>query len=356
MATTIGVFGQDKVETNTTFDGVANYKVAADAIIAIFLSFATIFGNTLTVLSVIIFEDLRDNCHLFVVSLAVSDLVAAVQFIPQAVIIAHVPIRVQLLTNYFLCFLSRSIVLFCCLSSIYNLLVLTVDRYLIISDPFRYPTRMTRKRCIICISVAWLLALVISFVPFTILTSGVNETISDCRLYTVFSFQHAVIISVTGFFIPLISMIGMYSEIVKIVWRKGKTVRPQVLGPSSSMARQSTPHLRLASQRGSGTCKLPLESSGESRNTSRSYWMGNRADDTIETGSDLFVPERNVNASRALGASTSAERVCIREIRGLPISDRTLPDDSDQTQVETNIRLETLLEINVQTKCKLPYK
>jgi len=68
-----------------------------------------------------------------------------------------------------------------CTASIYNLCAISIDRYLAISRPVKYPTLMSDKRARLLIIAVWILSFVICFPP---LIGGWNDleqsTISNC--------------------------------------------------------------------------------------------------------------------------------------------------------------------------------
>lgn len=72
-----------------------------------------------------------------------------------------------------------------CTASIYNLCAISIDRYLAISRPVKYPTLMSSKRARFLIIAVWILSFVICFPP---LIGGWNDleqtTVSNCSSLT----------------------------------------------------------------------------------------------------------------------------------------------------------------------------
>jgi len=65
-----------------------------------------------------------------------------------------------------------------CTASIYNLCAISIDRYLAISRPVKYPTLMSGRRARLLIIAVWILSFVICFPP---LIGGWND-LEDVRV------------------------------------------------------------------------------------------------------------------------------------------------------------------------------
>ncbi|NWS09241.1 DRD1 protein, partial [Motacilla alba] len=96
-----------------------------------------------------------------VVSLAVSDLLVAVLVMPWRAasdVLGFWPFGA-------FCDLWVAFDITCCTASILHLCLISVERYWAIADPFRYQRRVTQRLAFVTIAVAWLLSLLISFIP-----------------------------------------------------------------------------------------------------------------------------------------------------------------------------------------------
>lgn len=114
----------------------------------VLLTIAIIFGNCLVIISVIFSEKLRRSCSQLTVrlitSLAVADLLVGICVLPFS-------IGVQLNNGYWffgkaLCQLWLAIDVWLCTASIYNLLAISLDRFIAITEPLRYAALMTPHR------------------------------------------------------------------------------------------------------------------------------------------------------------------------------------------------------------------
>ncbi|XP_054580155.1 D(1B) dopamine receptor [Eptesicus fuscus] len=122
----------------------------------------TLLGNALVCAAVVRSRHLRARMtHVFIVSLAVSDLFVALLVMPWkavAEVAGHWPFGA-------FCDVWVAFDIMCSTASILNLCVISVDRYWAISSPFRYQRRMTRRVALGMVGLAWTLSILISFIP-----------------------------------------------------------------------------------------------------------------------------------------------------------------------------------------------
>nr|CAA06542.1 dopamine D1x receptor [Myxine glutinosa] len=182
----------------------------------------TLLGNSLVCAAVGRFRHLRSKVtNLFVISLAVSDLLVALVVMPWKAV-------AQVAGFWpFGAFCSSWVAcdIMCSTASILNLCVISVDRYWAIASPFRYERKMTRRVAFIMIGMAWTLALFISFVPVqlgwhktSVITwpnSSTDQHVRyrcDSRLNPLY----AIVSSLVSFYIPVVIMIVTYTHIYVI--------------------------------------------------------------------------------------------------------------------------------------------
>ncbi|XP_061586059.1 D(1A) dopamine receptor-like [Cololabis saira] len=122
----------------------------------------TLVGNFTVCVAVYRYRHLRVKVtNIFIVSLALSDLLVAVLVMPWkavAEVAGFWPFG-----GFCKTWLACDIM--CSTASILNLCVISVDRYWAISSPFRYERCMSRKVAFVMIGVTWTVSVVISFVP-----------------------------------------------------------------------------------------------------------------------------------------------------------------------------------------------
>ncbi|NXJ75265.1 DRD1C protein, partial [Trogon melanurus] len=190
------------------------------------LILSTLLGNTLVCVAVVKFRHLRSKVtNFFVISLAVSDLFVAVLVMPWK---AATEVAGFWPFGAF-CDVWVAFDIMCSTASILNLCIISVDRYWAISSPFRYERRMTQPVAFIMIGVAWLLSLLISFVPVQLKwhkdhellnerEPSFNDTKENCD--SSLNRTYAISSSLVSFYIPVAIMIVTYTRIFRIARRQ----------------------------------------------------------------------------------------------------------------------------------------
>ncbi|XP_012786869.2 D(1B) dopamine receptor [Ochotona princeps] len=122
----------------------------------------TLLGNVLVCIAIVCSRYLRARMtNVFIVSLAVSDLLVALLVMPWkavAEVAGYWPFGA-------FCDVWVAFDIMCSTASILNLCVISVDRYWAISWPFRYERKMTQRVALVMVGVVWTLSILISFLP-----------------------------------------------------------------------------------------------------------------------------------------------------------------------------------------------
>uniref|UniRef100_A0A8D0GQK4 D(1B) dopamine receptor n=1 Tax=Sphenodon punctatus TaxID=8508 RepID=A0A8D0GQK4_SPHPU len=169
----------------------------------------TLFGNVLVCVAIMHYRHLRNKVtNIFIVSLAVSDLLVALLVMPwKAVteVAGYWPFGA--FCNFWVAF-----DIMCSTASILNLCVISVDRYWAISSPFRYERKMTQRVALVMIGVAWALSVLISFIPVQLNWHKEEAASCDSSLNRTYAISSSLI----SFYIPVAIMIVTYTRIYRI--------------------------------------------------------------------------------------------------------------------------------------------
>ena len=198
---------------------------ALEISIIVFLSgfiFSIIVGNIFVILGVLLFREMRTLTNGMIVSLASADLLVAIIVLPLS--LYHEIVGQWNLGPYVCDFWITSDV-FCCTSSILNIVVIAIDRYWLITKNVRYTHNATfprKKVCILMGGVAWSASLIISSSPLLGWRKGTEKEdplaclISQDIAYTLFS-------TFGAFWFPLTVILIVYFKIFKIARRRALT-------------------------------------------------------------------------------------------------------------------------------------
>ncbi|XP_043911627.1 D(1C) dopamine receptor-like [Protopterus annectens] len=206
-------------EADETRDKEISVRVLTGCLLLL-LILSTLLGNTLVCVAVIKFRHLRTKVtNFFVISLAVSDLCVAVLVMPWKAI---TEVAGYWLFGHF-CDTWIAFDIMCSTASILNLCIISLDRYWAIASPFRYERKMTQRAAFIMIGVAWMLSVLISFIPVQLKWHKAQEvdmvtTVSSDSGHCDSSLNrtYAIASSLISFYIPVAIMLGTYTRIYQI--------------------------------------------------------------------------------------------------------------------------------------------
>ncbi|ELU15113.1 hypothetical protein CAPTEDRAFT_63714, partial [Capitella teleta] len=186
----------------------------------------TLLGNGLVVTAVASFQRLRSVTNYFVVSLAVADLTVAILVMPYSLLFE---VFGEWRLGWIFCYFWISCDVTCCTASILHLCIISLDRYLAITQPLTYKSRMSRRRAVAMIVGVWICSVAISFVPIYLgwfADDSVMQLYVDspqCGLYV--NKIYAVISSTTSFYFPLIVMLFAYVKIFRIAQSQAREIK-----------------------------------------------------------------------------------------------------------------------------------
>ncbi|XP_072515074.1 trace amine-associated receptor 6-like [Salminus brasiliensis] len=189
------------------------------------VSVCTVFLNLLVIISISHFKQLHTPTNLLILSLAVADL-----FVGMFVM----PVRIMQLRDpcWYLgetaCSASEIIINHSMAASLCSLILIAVDRYIAVSDPLLYSTRITVSKTVLFISLGWSLGLL--FIIIYLYNNDhllPSQIISRCYGECVVSVKHSWVIVdlVLCFLAPCSVILILYSIIFIAARRQAKAVR-----------------------------------------------------------------------------------------------------------------------------------
>ncbi|MBN3297089.1 ADA1A protein, partial [Amia calva] len=193
--------------------------VALGLVLGLLILFG-ILGNILVILSVACHRNLQTVTHYFIVNLAVAGLLLTSTVLPFSAIFE---ILGHWVFGRVFCNIWAAVDVLCCTASIMSLCVISVDRYVGVSYPLRYPALMTEKRAVLALLGLWALSITISIGPLFGWKEPAPEDETVCKIteepgYAIFS-------AVGSFYLPLAVILAMYCRVYVVARRETKSLR-----------------------------------------------------------------------------------------------------------------------------------
>ncbi|CAI2730379.1 unnamed protein product [Schistosoma spindalis] len=173
-------------------------------------------GNLLVISAVATTKGLRRITDLYIVSLALADLLVAVLLLPLFImrqIYGHWPYE-----SHELCIYWLSLNVFLCSASILNLCCISVDRYIAINYPMKYISKRTRRTAFAMIGGAWIASFLIMIPP--IFGSQHHTGVGSCYLRSDARYRFLTGISIL--IIPIFLVGFIYIRIFWVIRRRSK--------------------------------------------------------------------------------------------------------------------------------------
>ncbi|GLH00107.1 Octopamine receptor beta-2R [Gryllus bimaculatus] len=191
-------------------------------------------GNILTICAVCWCRRLNNilSNH-FVLSLAVSDLVVGLALPYHMAFYICNPLGSDKQT----CILRFVLITLPCCVSMYNLIVIAVDRYIAIIHPLHYYRYMTRRMATILIASGWITAFILSTVPayWNTFDEPCQEPCDEpCQLHNVLPAVYILFILTPAFLLVWIVMFALYWRIWREAAGHAKRLRSAHLNNSPS--------------------------------------------------------------------------------------------------------------------------
>ncbi|KAK6026691.1 7 transmembrane receptor [Ostertagia ostertagi] len=218
-----------------------------------------VLGNALVIAAVLLRRRLRSATGLLILSLGVADLLVGTVILPFS-------IANEVLNGYWIfgetwCTIWLTMDIWMCTASIYNLVAISIDRYIAIIKPLNYPMLVTKFRARCTVAIVWIGSFIICSPSFFLASSikDINQEPCKCtpanagRAYITFSAS-------SSFYVPMIIVIfvyfriyiaaraatkSIYSGMMQVTANANKNTKSYLINHPNVLAKESLPMLRV---------------------------------------------------------------------------------------------------------------
>ncbi|GAA6216041.1 alpha-1A adrenergic receptor-like isoform X1 [Lates japonicus] len=206
--------------SSSTHPEVDVTKVVVLGMVLVVFAVFGVLGNILVILSVLFHHQWRSVTHYFIANLAAADLLLSSAVLPFSAISEALG---RWVFGRSFCSVWAALDVLCCTASILSLCVISIDRYLAVSYPLRYPAIATGRRGLTAVAALWGLSAAISVGPLFGWREPDPEDETECRIteepgYALFS-------ALGSFYIPLAIILAMYCRVYTVAKRETNTIR-----------------------------------------------------------------------------------------------------------------------------------
>jgi len=207
------------------------------AIVAGVISFLTIVGNIMVMVSFKIDKQLQTISNYFLLSLAVADLIIGAFSVPLFTVML---IMEKWPFSSHLCDAWLAIDYLASNASVWNLMMISIDRYFSVTRPLSYRAQRTTMKALLMILFAWGLSCVMWVIPIYAWQYIEGERKEEeCYVQFVESNKiMSILCAVLAFFLPVTIMVCLY---VRVWWETVKRQRDLVhLQAGKKISKRST--------------------------------------------------------------------------------------------------------------------
>nr|8HN8_R Chain R, Soluble cytochrome b562, Histamine H4 receptor fusion [Homo sapiens]8HOC_R Chain R, Soluble cytochrome b562, Histamine H4 receptor fusion [Homo sapiens] len=216
------VLFQGPSATNSTINLSLSTRITLAFLMSL-LAFAIMLGNAVVILAFVVDKNLRHRSNYFFLNLAISDFFVGVISIP--LYIPHTLFEWDFGKEICVFWLTTDYLL--CTASVYNIVLISYDRYQSVSNAVSYRTQHTGILKIVTLMVAvWVLAFLVNG-PMILVSESWKDEGSECEPGFFSEWYILAITSFLEFLVPVILVAYFNMYIYWSLWKRGNLSRCQ---------------------------------------------------------------------------------------------------------------------------------
>lgn len=197
---------------------------------------AAFLGNSLVVGAVLGSKKLRKSTNYFIVSLALSDILIALTVMSFHV--HHNLNSMEWNLGAGVCQMWIFMDLLCSTASITNVALISIDRFLALTYPFKYPQIVNCRRCLLAIATVWSYSAILSSLSFK--NWSEDATLVDKPACAKIDSSYYLFSTIFGIFFPLVILVVAYSLVFRLALRQAIAIKALSTPPRPKHREQRT--------------------------------------------------------------------------------------------------------------------
>ncbi|XP_029936764.1 trace amine-associated receptor 13c-like [Myripristis murdjan] len=191
-----------------------------------FISLLTVALNLLVIISISHYRQLHTPTNLLLLSLATSDLLVGLLLMPT-----EIPrTGACWFLGDFMCAACNCLAFTITSTSVGNMVLISVDRYVAICDPLCYPTKVTQRRVQICVCLCWICSVFYNSLmlkDFLIKADRYNSCYGECVI--VINYIAGSVDLVFTFMGPITVIIVLYMRVFVVAVSQARAMRSHIV-------------------------------------------------------------------------------------------------------------------------------
>uniref|UniRef100_A0A3Q3RGT6 G-protein coupled receptors family 1 profile domain-containing protein n=1 Tax=Mastacembelus armatus TaxID=205130 RepID=A0A3Q3RGT6_9TELE len=188
-----------------------------------FISLLTAALNLLVIISISHFKQLHTPTNSLILSLAVSDFFVGFILLFQSMLIDGCWYIGDLM-----CVVYYGLGYIICYSSVGNMVLISIDRYVAICDPLHYSIRVTQKRVQVCVCLCWICSLFcLVFLNENLTQPGqYNSCVGECVI--IINLIERVAVLIFYFILPITVIVVLYMRVFVVAVSQARAMRSHI--------------------------------------------------------------------------------------------------------------------------------